>query len=394
MILRGATIVGGAPDPVDVVIAGDRIARVEPTRTAAGPADDSVVKVRGGIVFPGLVNWHDHLEFDLYPPLGHGPYRDYLAWGEDIHRRDAETIRRIESVPRRTRLRWGVLKNLIAGVTAVANHGGGSDAQDLAPLRPLPGTSIHSVALERGWRRRLWAPWHRPPFVIHVAEGVSPMAAREAGALGRWNVFRRDLIAVHAIAMTPGQAERFRAIVWCPLSNEFLYGKSADVGALKRRAAILFGTDSTLTGPWSFWTHLRRAREIGALDDAELFAAVTEGASERWNAGRVRRIDAGGTADLVVAQDGGRPGWDAFFACEPEDILLVLRDGVPVLVDDALASVTIAGGSRIVVGGRRKTVAMDVPALLAAIRAAGGAPNIDVDGSPSQSLRPIGEPRA
>jgi cytosine/adenosine deaminase-related metal-dependent hydrolase len=380
VILRGATVVGAGGAPVDVVVAGRRIARVAPAGAPVDPGSGDVVDIAGSIVFPGLVNSHDHLEFDLYPPLGHGPYLDFLAWGEDIHRRDAETIRRVESVPRQTRLRWGVLKNLIAGVTAVANHGGAAGAHDVAPLRSLLGTAIHSVALERGWRRRLWSPWHRTPFVVHVAEGLSPMAARDADVLTRWNLFRRDVIAVHAIAMAPAQAAGFRAVVWCPMSNEFLYGRSADIAALKQRTEILFGTDSTLTGSWNFWRHLRRAREIGALDDAALFAAATGGVSAPWDAGRARRIAAGEAADLVVARGGSGGGWDAFFSCEPADVLLVLRDGAPVLVDDGVTGVAVPGGSRIVVGGRRKTVAMEVPALLAAIRASGLTPNLDIEG--------------
>jgi cytosine/adenosine deaminase-related metal-dependent hydrolase len=247
-------------------------------------------------------------------------------------------------------------------------------------LRLLPGTSIHSVALERGWRRRLLAPWYRPPVVAHVAEGISPMAARDADELTRWNLLGRPLIGVHAIAMTPEQAARFQAVVWCPLSNEFLYRASAKIRALKERTTIVFGSDSTLTGPWSFWNHLRRAREIGALDDGALFAAVTEGAVSLWGSGGARRIAAGEAADLVVARAvGDRGGWDAFFACSPADVMLVLRDGRPVLADDAVAGVTIAGGSRVAIGGRRKTVALDVPPLLAAIRASGAAPNIDLE---------------
>ena len=377
MILRGATIVGGGPDPVDVVVTGERIERVGAPGGAAVSKGRTVVDVGGAMVFPGLVNSHDHLEFDLYPPLGHGPYPDFLAWGEDIHRRDAQTIGRVESVPRAARVRWGVLKNLLAGVTAVADHGGTAAARAIWPLRLLPGTSIHSVALDRGWRRRLWAPWHRPPFVAHVAEGVSAAAARDADGLVRWNVFGRDLFAVHGIAMTPAQARRFRAVIWCPLSNEFLYGASADIRALKQRAAILFGTDSTLSGPWSFWDHLRRARAIGALDDASLFAAVTDEASRLWEGRPARRIAAGAVADLVVARRGDGASWDAFYACEPGDIRLVLRAGAPVLADDAVG-VGVAAGSRITVGGRPKTVAMDVPALLAAIRTCGVPPNIEL----------------
>ena len=115
--------------------------------------------------------------------------------------------------------------------------------------------------------------------VAHVGEGVGIEAEREIDTFIRWNVWRKKLIGVHAIAMRADQAERFAGLVWCPVSNEFLFGCTAPIARLKKHAAILFGTDSTLTAPWNIWDHLRRAREHGALTDEELIAALTTNAA-------------------------------------------------------------------------------------------------------------------
>ena len=34
----------------------------------------------GHLVLPGLINAHDHLEFNLFPALGRGPYGNAGAW--------------------------------------------------------------------------------------------------------------------------------------------------------------------------------------------------------------------------------------------------------------------------------------------------------------------------
>jgi hypothetical protein len=38
------------------------------------------------VVFPGLINSHDHLDFNLFPQLGHHIYHNYTEWGDHIHR--------------------------------------------------------------------------------------------------------------------------------------------------------------------------------------------------------------------------------------------------------------------------------------------------------------------
>lgn len=371
MILRGLEIVGEEGPPRSVVVAGERIA---PGGSEAGRG--SAIDFDGAIAFPGLVNSHDHLEFDVYPRLGHRHYADYLEWGEDIHRRDAATIEKLEKVPRSVRVRWGALRNVLCGVTAVAHHGPSADARETLPVELLPGTSIHSVNLAPRWRLKLNAPLARAPYVFHLGEGTSVRAKQEVDEVLRWNLWRRPVVAVHALAMRAAQAERFLAVVWCPVSNEFLYGANADVASLKEHTSILFGTDSTLTGDWNIWEHLRRARALGVLDDRELFAAATRRAARIWRRGAAT-LAPGQPADLVVARKKASDRWNAFFAVDPEDILLELKRGRVVLSDSVVDVGGAAGpASSLRLGEREKRVSEDVDSLVARLRAHGVEPNI------------------
>ena len=42
--------------------------------------------------FPGLINSHDHLDFNLFPQTGNRIYNNYTEWGRDIHEQNKEAI--------------------------------------------------------------------------------------------------------------------------------------------------------------------------------------------------------------------------------------------------------------------------------------------------------------
>jgi cytosine/adenosine deaminase-related metal-dependent hydrolase len=356
MILRGAVPVGSDDTPRDI---------------NAG-RDDRVLVFEEAIVFPGLINSHDHLEFDLYPQLAHGPYRDYVEWGDDIHGRDREIIAGIESVPRALRFEWGVLKNLIAGVTAVANHGASRVESATAPIALISrGTDIHSVQLGTHWRLRINAPRNAGPYVFHIGEGTSPQMHDEVKRLLRWNLLRRELIGVHAIAMDESQAAHFLAIVWCPVSNELLFRRTASIERLKRSTSVVFGTDSTLSSDWNIWAHLRRARETKKMDDRELFESVTLAPRALW------RLD--DESAWVVARRKARSLWDAFYAVDPEDVLLVVRRGQPIVLDPAVTGEEARGLYPVRIQGRAKMIALDAAPLLSQLRSRGSKSNLPVE---------------
>ncbi len=369
MILRGVEIVGEDAGAKEIVVSGSTLARIGDLMSSDPDREGPLLDFGAALVFPGLVNSHDHLEFNAYPALGHKRYRDYREWGADIQRRDREVISRLQRVPKPLRLRWGALKNLLCGVTAVAHHGDPDDNLRALPVAIASGTSIHSIRDAPRWRWRLNAPMGRSPYVFHVGEGTSPEARDEIDELIRWNLLRRPLVGVHALSMSEAQATSFHAVVWCPVSNEFLYGATADVAALKRSTTILFGTDSTLSADWNLWNHLRRARALGALEDRELFSAVTRTAALAWGRPETGHLAEGSGADLVVARKAAPHRWDAFFALNPEDILLVLRNGSAILCDTSLDGIAIRPPrSRLHVGATSKWVAEDVPHLLSRLR--------------------------
>ncbi len=358
MIIRGAHIVGRGV--ADIAVTGYRIRAVE--SSLVPNAGEQLIDAAGLLAFPGLVNSHDHLEFDVYPTLSHGPYADYVEWGNDIHRRDADLINEIERIPRAMRIQWGLARNLVCGITTVAHHGDMKDMPNDPPIDIIRSAqSIHSVRLERRWRARL--AFGRGPVAVHIGEGTNVESAREIDTFLRWNVRRRPLIAVHGIAMKPAQAARFKALVWCPVSNRVLYEKTAEIAALKLRTAVLVGTDSTLSGDWNIWRHLRAARATGMMTDRELYDALTTRAAAVWGEGGA--IAEGSSANIVLARSTGDDVWNGFFNIDPKDIKLVIHRGRAVLVDAALKC-DIDGVTElheVSIDGATKRCAIDIAAL-------------------------------
>ncbi len=220
------------------------------------------------LIFPGLVNSHDHLDFNLFPQLGNKVYKSYKEWGTDIHRQNKERIDRVLAVPRQLRSRWGVYKNLLSGVTTVVHHGAKTEMEEDLISICEEADSYHSVSGEKGWRWKLINPFGKQrPVVIHIGEGTAPDSFAEINSLLRWNIFRRELIGIHGVAMNEKQAASFRSLVWCPASNYFLLNKTAPVDLLKHATTMLFGTDSTLTASWNIWEHLRLARDQKMTND-------------------------------------------------------------------------------------------------------------------------------
>ena len=233
---------------------------------------------------------------------------------------------------------------------------------------------LHSIHFEKNWKIKLNNPLKKDlPVTIHVGEGDDWLSFREIDRLIRYNLLKRKLIGVHGVSMSATQAEKFEALVWCPESNYFLLDKTAPVDELAKYIKILFGTDSTLTGSWDIWEHLRFARKTGLLSDDLLYNSLNKTAASTWqlNSGN---ISEGKDADLVVAkQTEGKIGFDAFFELSPADLLLVIHNGEIRLFDESLLprlqTTELKNFSKIPLNGACKYVKGDLPALIKKIKA-------------------------
>src|SRR5581483_1483855 len=121
----------------------------------------SMISFDDVIAFPGLINSHDHLDFNLFPKLGNKLHNNYVEWSNYIHANNKGTINRVLQIPKQLRVQWGIYKNLINGVTTVVNHG---------PMLKIDSDIItvfqqyhllHSIQLEKYWKYLLNKPFKK-----------------------------------------------------------------------------------------------------------------------------------------------------------------------------------------------------------------------------------------
>jgi hypothetical protein len=286
------------------------------------------VELENVLVFPGLINAHDHLEFNLFPFLGNGPYQRYTEWSADIHRRYKDQIEKILRIPIDLRLKWGILKNLINGVTNVIHHG-----NHRALIRSmnypvyLNYQYLHALETEPYWRLKL-AGSMKKNVMIHVGEGDTEIDRQGIDRLLRWNIRKRNLVGIHAIGMMEEQAKKFKSIIWCPDSNLRLYGKTAAIDKLKKHTAILFGTDSTLTSSFDIWSQIRLARNLHVLSEDELLESLLYQPRNIFS-----DMEFSGT---VIARRKSPDVVESFFSVTPEDIMMVICRNKVLLMDQTL----------------------------------------------------------
>jgi cytosine/adenosine deaminase-related metal-dependent hydrolase len=308
------------------------------------PAHGPELNLGGYLILPGLINGHDHLEFNLFPRLGRGPYPNAAAWAQDIYHPHRSPVKEHLAVPKAVRLAWGGLKNLLSGVTTVAHHNPYEEVFDNGfPVRVIKRFGwAHSLHFSAGLARRHRATPQRWPFLIHAAEGTDTAAASEIPELERAGVLSRRTILIHAVGIDADSLQsllrRRASVVWCPSSNLFMLSRTLPPHVLRSAIPICLGTDSALTCHGDLACELRVARatsEAGGLTAADLYAMVTT------RAARVLRLNRGegeirehGIADLLAVPDSGRNPAEALQEFCPA---LVVLGGKIQLVSQSLA---------------------------------------------------------
>jgi cytosine/adenosine deaminase-related metal-dependent hydrolase len=190
------------------------------------------------------------------------------------------------------------------------------------------------------------------PWIIHAAEGVDEEAGGEVPRLERLGCLAANTVFVHGVGLAAGTAARAVAagasLVWCPTSNEFLFGRTADVRAFDDAGRLAIGSDSRLSGAGDLLDEMRAAATTRQTCSAGVCRAVMVGAAEVLRLPDAGRLRPGWPADLAVFR-GLRPDpGDAIVEATRRDVLMTMVGGRPSIAVPALARVFEATGARAV----------------------------------------------
>lgn len=315
----------------------------------------------GHLVFPALVNAHDHLQLNAFArPAGIGLKANSYDWIDAFRPRlDDPAVKAVRDVPSGTRAWHGGLKNLLSGVLLVAHHDPWQEVFD-APDFPV------DVLRAFGWSHSLGlAGRYGPsvaesfastppadPWFIHLAEGVDAVAAAELARLETQGAFGPNSVLVHGVGLAPADVARVvgrgAGVVWCPSSNLFMFGRTLDPALLAAKEALALGTDSRLTGAFDLLSELRTAAANGALSPRSVLRLATSSAARLLRAPDAGGLAPGQRADLVVVRDPGGDPSAALLSTTRADLRAVIRRGAPVLADPDFAPWFEAAGVPVV----------------------------------------------
>jgi cytosine/adenosine deaminase-related metal-dependent hydrolase len=327
-------------------IAGGRIARIHQTcpQSESDSFADAEVNLSGFLVMPGLINAHDHLHFALHPRLGNPPHKNYVEWGEDIHATLTDVINTYKQIPKRTRLWWGGIRNLLCGVTTVCHHDTlwSELQQDDFPIR---------VVQRYGWAHSLGQGGdlieaHRSapqdaPFIVHASEGVDALAQQEVSGLDQLGVLDANTVLVHGLAMDDDDIalvkERHASLIVCPSSNQFLFETLPSGSLVDGIEHVSLGSDSPITGIGDLLDEVRFTIEHCGVAPEKVYRMVTEtpAKSLRLNDGE-GTICEGARADLIAIRDNGKAVACRLSKLSMADVELVLVGGQVQLASDEI----------------------------------------------------------
>lgn len=337
VLLHGARCATGpkSSEFVSIACAGGRVQRILLGSSRLPLAGYTHIDLTGFFLLPGLVNAHDHLEFALFPRLADPPYRNYVEWGDDIHRTFPDVIALHRAVPKEVRVAWGGIRNLLCGVTTVSHHNPlhPEMLSDDFPVRVIRTYGwAHSPALGGDLRAARAATPEHAPFLLHACEGTDAFAYQEVQQLNRLGLLDARAVLVHGLALSERDValliERRVSLITCPSSNQFLFGVLPDLVCLRSIPHLSLGNDSPLTAAGDLLDEIRFAIDACGVDPALAYSMVTTAPAAvlRLNQGE-GDLRQGGVADLIAVRDTSLEPGHRLSSLGMQDVELVMIGG-------------------------------------------------------------------
>lgn len=339
-----------------------------------------------GVIYPGMIDLHNHPEYAHYPllPLTK-KYRDRYEWrwyDDDYNKRitfPQIVLERANYYDLGIEIgRYGEYKALVGGTTTLQ---GSRPTQpysreeclvrniETSPVAPRLAFSHVDIGRDAEEWKKIQDEYAKGILVVHLAEGPSARMADEFRYLKQSGLIGPNLIAIHGVGLTEPQLKELAVakskLVWSPLSNFLLYGKTANIDAAKRAGLSLsIAPDWQPSGSKSVLGELKTADLVNKNElkmpftDRELVEMVTRHPAEAMNWGdKLGQLTVGYLADVIVVDDRNTDSYRNLIETIEENIKLVFVRGEPLYGDaillqsarqqlDDIETVTSFGGTR------------------------------------------------
>jgi 5-methylthioadenosine/S-adenosylhomocysteine deaminase len=373
------------------------IVAVAASRSALNTMQPDAAKVPtlrvDGVIYPGMIDLHNHPEYAIYPLLPiTRKYKDRYEWRfyDDDYARRITHLNTVLNQPFYLDLgaevsRYGELKALVGGTTALQGSRTGQPTAreeclvrniETSPVTPRMAFSRVDIGRDAQEWRTMAEERAKGPIVIHLAEGVGSRMANEFDAIKRSGLVGPELIAIHGVGLTESQfkemADVGAKLVWSPLSNFMLYGQTANIDAARRAGvAISLAPDWAPSGSKSILGELKVADLVNRnalktpFTDRELVEMVTLNPAQAmgWE-GRLGRLAAGHLADIVIMDKIVAEPYRNLIVAIEENIQLVMIRGDALYGDQALVRrfKQLLPNERMDIGARQKAIRINCAA--------------------------------
>ncbi len=407
LILAGTIVTPDESFVGEVRIEADLIVCVGEGTACSDEAPQADVIETGGVIAPGLIDTHNHILFDIFNDDDWVPnlpsscatvtdcenatsycnngkcacvdtvcrYQDHTQWpGEDEYGYMLDYKQCLEDsgqgkpvwCPRKfdgdgklkcEMDKWGELKGIVAGTTAIVGLPGnsskcfgslarsidvvqndlGEDKIQTSSLFP-PGEMSASGACQN------FSDGDTAAYLIHVGEGVNQNALDEFSELFTVSTPEGCLYApqttiTHGTAFGPAEFSQMAAagmkLTWSPASNLALYGATTNIpAALDAGLLITLAPDWSMGGSQNLLDELRvadswdNANWGDRLSYRDLIAMVTTNAAAVLGlADTIGRLEVGFKADIAVFASLDTDPFRSITLATPADVQLVMVDG-------------------------------------------------------------------
>jgi cytosine/adenosine deaminase-related metal-dependent hydrolase len=360
LVLQGTVLTPTGPIKGEVLVGGDgRITCVDASCSgAAGYGEASVLACPDGVISPGLINGHDHTDYNVAGPLKHAEQR----W---VHRHGWRTGAGGEpklATPKSTNDDKAVaaaeLRFIVGGATTINGSGGveglvrnaGSRVAaqldglknsvffDTFPLGDSNGKTLTTGCAYPSVRTAAAAFAGGHVYSPHIAEGINLEATNELACL-KDSVVTDKTAIIHAVSFNAKDvdvvAKANAKVIWSARTNVDLYGNTAPVTMLKNAGVtIALGTDWLASGSMNMLRELSCIDSLNqkyfnkAFDDKTLWEMATKNGAIALNLqDDIGSLEPGKFADIAVFSGKTSKDYRAVLDAGVEDVLLVLRGG-------------------------------------------------------------------
>jgi 5-methylthioadenosine/S-adenosylhomocysteine deaminase len=333
------------------------------------------------ILFPALINPHDHLFGTYYPKIGDGPYICWLPWDYDL--KESEVYKeRNKNSPLDVYL-FGAYKNLISGVTTVHDHiphEVNDQYIDELPIRVIKEYSLahESSVYDLKWGDGIDVEYKRAveknlPFVTHIEEGFDEESLSGIDTLEAHQALSDHTVLIHGIGFSQKDiklvAKRKANFIWCPGSNMFMFNRTAKVKEiLEAGVNVSIGTDSPATGELNILDEIRFGKKVyrdmydEELSDELIVQMITTNPAKAFRIDKeLGSLEKGKKGDLLIISGDPKKPYRSLVNAALKDIALVIMEGKPLYGDvqfeeifgnfkEKYTKVTIDGTEKFIIG--------------------------------------------